>query len=351
MMSILSPARIALAAMLLASMPILLRAAPPEPPEPASPSATILAEGRALTRQFLHGDSDAIWARMSPAMRDALKSAEALAQFRAKIAHDLGEEQSVIEESAQQHDGMRVYLRSARWSKAPMPIRMQWVLDDDDHIAGFVVQPTPQAAPSSHLDYQTRANLRLPFDGTWHVVWGGHTIEQNYHAASPGQRFAYDLLRMLDGKTHRGQGTALDDYYCWNQAILAPAEATVIEAIDGLPDQAIGTTNAQAPAGNHVMLDLGQGEYALLAHLRQGSVAVKPGQAVASGEPLGRCGNSGNTSEPHLHFHLQDAPRFGDGEGLPVFFNHYRADGKPVARGEPAQGQDIAPMTATEARP
>jgi murein DD-endopeptidase MepM/ murein hydrolase activator NlpD len=70
---------------------------------------------------------------------------------------------------------------------------------------------------------------------------------------------------------------------------------------------------------------------------------VKAGQRVVAGQELGRCGNSGNTSEPHLHFHLQDAPEFGQGNGLPAFFEHYIADGEAVERGEPVRGQTIAP--------
>src|SRR3546814_2633745 len=92
------------------------------------------------------------------------------------------------------------------------------------------------------------------------------------------------------------------------------------------------------------MLDLGHGEYAMLAHLRRGSVAVEAGQQVAAGDELGRCGNSGNTSEPHLHLHLQDAPKFGEGNGLPVFFEHYTANGQAVERGEPVKGQTVAPV-------
>src|SRR3546814_18581675 len=84
-------------------------------------------------------------------------------------------------------------------------------------------------------------------------------IEQNYHAATPGQRFAYDLLKIVDGSSHRGDGSALEDYYCWNEKILAPADGTALEAVDGLPDQAIGTRNTKAVAGNHAMFDLGTG--------------------------------------------------------------------------------------------
>src|SRR3546814_15367827 len=79
----------------------------------------------------------------------------------------------------------------------------------------------------------------------------------------------------------------------------------------------------------------------MLAHLRRGSVAVEAGQQVAAGDELGRCGNSGNTSEPHLHLHLQDAPVFGEGNGLPAFFEDYTADGEVVARGEAVKGQTI----------
>src|SRR5690606_7128195 len=107
------------------------------------------------------------------------------------------------------------------------------------------------------------------------------------------------------------------------QPVLAPANGTVAHATGDLPDQAIGDTDRANPAGNHVAIDLGNDEYVFLAHLRRGSVAVKEGDTVAEGQVLGRCGNSGNTSEPHLHIHLQTSPILGQGEGLPVFFNSY----------------------------
>jgi murein DD-endopeptidase MepM/ murein hydrolase activator NlpD len=333
----------------LAALPLAAHAQSTTETAPASAATTPgMAEGRELTRLFLAGDTAAVWARMGAPMQEGLGSADALAQFRAKLAGNLGEEQALLDEQVYEQSGMHVYQRIAHWSKTSIPIETQWAIDGDGKVQAFFVRPQPgakpEAAPSPYLDYQTKAHLRLPFDGTWFVVWGGHAIEQNYHAAVRGQRFAYDILKVVDGSTHRGDGKALEDYYCWNQPILAPAGATVLEAVDGLPDQAIGTRNTVQITGNHVMLDLGQGEYALLAHMRQGSVAVKAGQHVERGQQLGRCGNSGNTSEPHVHFHLQDAPTFGQGDGLPAFFEDYTADGKPVARGEPVRGQTIAPI-------
>ena len=96
------------------------------------------------------------------------------------------------------------------------------------------------------------------------------------------------------------------------------------------------------PVGNHVVIDHG-GEFSFLAHLRQGSVSVKAGDRVSAGQPLGRCGNSGNTTMPHLHYHLQTTAVFAQGAGLPAQFNDYRADGQRVARGEPQRGEHLEP--------
>ncbi|GAB3256983.1 M23 family metallopeptidase [Chitinimonas naiadis] len=302
-----------------------------------------LAEGRKASELFLQRNTARLWAQMTPDMQAALQSAAGLAQFRASIDNQLGTEQTILTETTSEQAGARIYLRTSRWSKAPMPIAMQWAFNTNNQIAGFYVRPAPPPiAESPYKDYQTKATLRLPFEGEWLVVWGGRTQEQNYHIVARDQRYAYDLLKTADGKTHKGDGKQLSDYYCWNQKILAPAKGTVVEVIDGLPDQAIGTTNAQAPAGNHVMLDLGQGEYALLAHLQQGSVKVKLGDKVTSGEELGRCGNSGNTSEPHLHFHLQDKPKFGEGDGMPAFISGYVVEGKWMNLGELVKGQKTA---------
>jgi hypothetical protein len=312
-------------------------------PVPADdPSSTTIRNGREMSTLFLEGDTAAAWARFSPDMQAAM-TAEALAAFRTQVAAQLGEEQSIVSEDSQLAQGVAVYVRTARWSKHDGDIVMQWAFDAEGRAAGFFIRPAAAGEPaaSRHLERDTVARLRLPFEGDWHVFWGGRTLEQNYHAANRGQRFAYDIVRVVDGRSHVGDGALLEQYHCWDQPILAPAAGRVVGAVGELPDQAIGTTNANQPAGNHVMLDLGNGEYALLAHFRQGSLKVGEGDSVVSGQELARCGNSGNTSEPHLHVHLQDSPVFGEGDGLPAVFNDYLADGQPVARGEPVRGQTV----------
>jgi murein DD-endopeptidase MepM/ murein hydrolase activator NlpD len=319
-------------------------AAPPvatEAPTAVDPAA--LEAGRVLSRLFLAGDLAAVRSRFAPAMRAQMDEA-ALAAFREQVARQLGGEESLVSEDVSREQGLSSYRRVARWSRFGQPVLMQWLLDDDGRVAGFRVVPAsagPQAAPSPHLERPTRARLRLPFDGDWYVYWGGRTVEQNDHAVDRGQRFAYDFVRRVDGRSHAGDGTRLEDYHCWNQPIMAPADGRVVSAVGNLPDQAIGTTNVFAPAGNHVVLDLGHDEYAFLAHLRRGSLEVVAGDHVRAGQAVGRCGNSGNTSEPHLHMHLQDTPDLRAGDGLPAQFIEYVADGSPVARGEPVQGQVV----------
>jgi murein DD-endopeptidase MepM/ murein hydrolase activator NlpD len=94
---------------------------------------------------------------------------------------------------------------------------------------------------------------------------------------------------------------------------------------DGVRDNRpqVEVANREAPEGNHVVLRLATGERLLLAHLRRGSVRVRPGQRVRAGAPLGRVGNSGNSSEPHMHLHAQTR----GGTGVPVAFRRLLVDG------------------------
>lgn len=307
-----------------------------------------LAAGRELTADFRQGRYERIWDRMTEEMHAALGSAATLGEVAKYVESRFGTEKTVVSEEVRDYLGYHYYSRVSDYDKAPRPIVTQWTIDRAGKIAGFFIRPRQEAAASAFLDYENKAELRLPFDGEWYVTWGGRTPEDNYHAVDKGQRFAYDFLIARDdsshGASHGGKGAAPEDYYCWDRPILAAAPGTVVRVVDGLPDNPIGTMDAKNPGGNHVVVDLGHSEYAFFAHLRQGSVAVREGESVAAGQELGRCGNSGNSSEPHLHFHLQTTPDLGTGEGLPAAFRHYTADGKPVAKGEPLRGQIVAPQ-------
>lgn len=306
-------------------------------------------EGAELTAAFYERRVDVIWARMSPQMQAALQSKENFAAFREQLDAQLGAETAVVEETTGSEQGVGIYVRKARFEKVPMVIVVQWAIDADGVIAGFFIRPDQSAAqtaaPSEHLDYTTRTPLRLPFADEMFVFWGGREIEQNYHAAHSNQRFALDLLMMRDGKSHTGDGARNEDYHCFGKPILAPADGVVVEVVDGVADNVPGRMNPQQVTGNRVILDHGNDEYSVLAHLRDGTVQVAKGDTVKAGDRLGDCGNSGNSSEPHLHYQLQAGPVFGTAVALPAQFTLYVADDQPVERGEPVRGQRIRPAT------
>src|SRR4029079_12590680 len=137
----------------------------------------------------------------------------------------------------------------------------------------------------------------------------------------PNQRFALDLLGIgADGKTKRGDGTRNEDYYAFNRDVLAPADGTVIEVVDGVRDNPPGSLNSYSAVGNCVLIQHRGDEVSVLAHFQRGSIVVKAGDSVKRGQLLGKCGNSGNSSEPHLHYHLQNSPVLQDGLGIKCVF-------------------------------
>ena len=140
------------------------------------------------------------------------------------------------------------------------------------------------------------------------------------------QRFAIDVVGLDEnGLAAVGEidGTPNEDWFGFGAELIAVAEGVVRAIRDGVPDRSplaqlppVIEVTLEAAAGNYVVLELGTNTFALYAHLQEGSVAVEVGQRVRRGDMLGRLGNSGNTSGPHLHFHISDAPGL-DGEGLP----------------------------------
>lgn len=159
------------------------------------------------------------------------------------------------------------------------------------------------------------------------------------------QRFALDFFRAgPDGRTSSGDGRRNEDHHAYGATVIACADAVVAAAVDGVPEnepdvtaRAVEMSHATV-AGNHVVLDLGNGAFAMYAHLRNGSVAVKAGDRVVRGATIGALGNSGNATEPHLHFHVADGPSPVEAEGLPWVFDAF------VAETGPAPGQRSAEL-------
>jgi hypothetical protein len=192
--------------------------------------------------------------------------------------------------------------------------------------------------PTSHADSPSEVRFRLPLDGPVTVAWGGAKPIVNYHAVFPAQCRAYDLLVSVDGKTFRGDGKSLADYYCFGLPLLAPADGTVRSVVDGNPNMPPGELGGMPAGGNQIVIEVAPRQFLFLCHLQPDSITVKAGDGVTAGQVLGRIGNSGNTSEPHLHIHLQDSLTDDEGEGIPIYFHHYRHNGKLIERGMPTGG-------------
>jgi len=321
--------------------------------EPALDPQT-LEQGRLCTRRFYDGEAGMLWEDFDADMRKVLGSEAQILAFRNQVLQQLGAEASVVEESTRDVAGISVYKRTARFEKLDQLFEVLFSFTGEltgdspgdstgegRAISGFTIQPVREEAPSDYLEYETKTAMQLPFQGKWYIFWGGRTLDENYHTFTRDQRFAYDILMMVDGKTHTGDGQQLEDYHCFGQKVFAPGAGTVHVAVDGIEDNAPGEMNPAQALGNHVILDHGNGEYSFLAHFQKGSVQVETGGEVEAGQFLGHCGNSGNTTEPHIHFHLQDTPDFGAGQGMPCQFLDYVADGDKVSRGEPVRGQTV----------
>jgi len=161
--------------------------------------------------------------------------------------------------------------------------------------------------------------------GHFMVVHGGGSTLINYHASHKAQRHAIDIVALNDSG-FRVMGFLPNDpaqYAIYGVPVVSPCDGEVISARDGLPDLSPPETDRGNAAGNHIVLDC-EGLRLELAHLQLGSVAVVPGDRLTVGQPIARVGNSGNSSEPHLHIHAVDP---ATGNGVPLIIS-----GLPPAR-------------------
>ena len=149
------------------------------------------------------------------------------------------------------------------------------------------------------------------------------------------QRFAIDWMKLgPDGQAFRGDPKRNASWYGYGAEALAIADAAVVSVKDALKENVPMASERAVPmtletiCGNHVLLDLGAGRFALYGHLQPGSLRVRVGDRVRRQQVLGLVGNSGNSDAPHLHLHIADAPSALGAEGLPFVFGSYKHQGR-----------------------
>ena len=217
--------------------------------------------------------------------------------------------------------------------------------------------------------------LRLPFRGTWLARNSPARRVPSHGTHMFATTYAMDFIAV------RGRRTAttrdwrtlmstepVERFFAFGQPILAPATGRVVSVHDGEADHVARRSQltlvlyaltqaarvrggAGAIAGNHVILELGDHSgYVVLAHLRAGSIRVGKGESIATGRELAACGNSGNSTQPHLHVQVMDAPDPFTARGLPMSFRDYRVwprrGGRPVVvdQGIPHESEVVEPL-------
>lgn len=160
--------------------------------------------------------------------------------------------------------------------------------------------------------------LQPPFDGAWYVLAGGNSSLVSHHYYVGSQKYALDLILPEDVPLAVKGEKDLKPYASFGQPILAPIDGVVADVRDGLEDQAIGASDEEHAAGNYVTIETDGGIYVLLAHLQKGSVLVAEGDRVQSGQQIGKCGNSGNTTQPHLHIQAMTGKELYSAQSKPV---------------------------------
>lgn len=150
--------------------------------------------------------------------------------------------------------------------------------------------------------------VRLPFYGEWTVTQG---YDGNYtHKDEWRHALDFEIVDE-DGRTYKGDGKECSDYYCYDKAVLAPADGTIEDVTDGVGDNRVGDVNLVSNWGNTIIIRHSDDLYTKLSHLKENSISVKRGDKVRQGQTIARCGNSGNSPVPHLHFQLQSTPYIG----------------------------------------
>ena len=239
-----------------------------------------------------------------------------------------------------------------------------------------VIGSTTVDAPDLRTDRRVPIVIASPLRGSGWLNANGccgdfTSPHRNAVLASNGsyltfELFAVDWIRLVNGQFYTGDGKRNSDWPGYGAPLYAVADGTVVSTVNNKPEippfeDNPGLRTPEDYSGNDVIIRIGTGRYATYAHLQPGSVRVRRGQRVRTGQRIGLLGNSGNTTGPHLHFGIQSGPSFFS-DSLPFEIDHYTLEGTAEPRptpprinvtGTPAPGTSVAPTDplGDQARP
>ena len=284
---------------------------------------------------------------------ESTKSANVLAVYQGRelLSHMRSMGSTPVPSTDIEFNGARLFLINLVFDRgAPVPGR---VLHRIALLGGAT--PAPEPRPPVALTYAV-APLELvtqvrgigpPLAGKgWAALNGCCEVTGAHRGSSKSvngqiyfaQRLAIDWMRLDDqGRLLHGDPAEVRNYSGYGADVLAVANGTVVKTLDSLEDQKPGTLpdprtiTLDNVEGNYIVLDLGAGVFAFYAHLRRNSIKVSAGDRVNRGQVLASLGNTGNTSAPHLHFHLMDGPSTLGSNGLPYVIDALEVAGEVSA--------------------
>jgi murein DD-endopeptidase MepM/ murein hydrolase activator NlpD len=234
-------------------------------------------------------------------------------------------------------DAVEVFLCHFEHGKQNMLL----VANSEEKITGLLFKPHEERTEGKIELNST--SLQLPFKGEWYTYWGGTDKRQNYHVTNRAQQGAFDFF-VVDkhDKSYERSGTRNEDYYAFGKPIYAVCDAVVYDINTGVIDNRPSQMNPIEAMGNYVILKTVNEEYIFYAHFQHESIKVKKGDTVKQGQYLGNCGNSGNSSEAHLHLHIQDGPNVIADVGARCFFESVIVNGIRTQDYSPVKGDRIS---------
>lgn len=258
-----------------------------------------------------------------------------LTPFLTKLRTQAG---NIIKQEFITYKNKSVAVYKTKFERATYALNLS--IDDNSKINGFAV--TPFKDDTLPKIERNSTKLILPFKEEWTVFWGGDTKELNYHVISQAEKNAFDLvIRDEKGNSFKTNGQTNEDYYAFGKELIAPVDREIVLVVDGVNDNLPGEMNPAYVPGNTVIIKTENNEYLFFGHFKRHSIKVKHGQKVKQGELLGLCGNSGNSSEPHLHFHIQNGENVNIATGVKCYFDEILVNGEIKADYSPIKDEKI----------
>lgn len=223
-----------------------------------------------------------------------------------------------------------------------VPSAMSVMLGTLGIIIGLFSEHIGIAYPSTISGSPESLRIAVPMNDDVIVAWGGDSAKNNYHTAYPDQRWAYDLVT----EPYSVRSHTLEDYGCYGKTVFAPISGEIRTAHDGEADIPPGATYRGSNVfGNYIVIQpQGKETRLVLAHLKKGSLSVEKGDLIIEGQPIAECGNSGSSTEPHLHIHLINIVESGSRThliGQPLYFRDHSGSAMPLGGIERRNGKAV----------